>query len=373
MAVIGFGDLRNRSLPALWDAAYFKRLELRDGTSFEAMVQETARALTGFNGEILSMPHYSGLFAVQNSPALKYAIGTSNTWEEATEYGIPDPRRGKTSGHMLPIKPYDWALGWTQWYLREHYAEDLRADVQSMVDSLRKLWQQKLLTRFFSDVANTVDDTALADLPFVNSTNDISTYVPPISPQGEEFANTHDHIIGYGTAGVTATTFDIGAINVCVEHLQEHGYDQPFEMVISRTDVTSWGAITDFKPVNWNGIAYHASAVERANFTDINSYIGAVETKYGMLNVWETPRLPTYHAGFYKRMDDGAEGGAGAPLRVRYDDMYRFGFGLVPGDYVNSPTHLVLGFGKFGVGVGNRTNGVVLDLNSSTYSAPTIT
>jgi len=372
MAVIGFSDLRNNTLPALWDGDYFARLEMRDGTSFEAMVQRASAALAGFNGELLSMPHYSGMFAVQDTPAIKYAIGTSNSWEVATEYGVPDPRRGKTEGHMAPIRPYDWALGWTQMYLREHFAEDLDADIKSMIDSARKLWQKALLTRFFDDTANTVDATALADLPFANSTSDISTYVPPVSPQGEEFASTHNHFLGYGTTGVTQDTFDISAVDVMVEHLQEHGYASPYEMIVSRTDISSWAAITGFKPPDWQGISYHASAVERADFNDIGSYIGSVETKRGMAQLWETPRVPTKHAGLYKRVDDGIGGGAGAPLRVRIDDMYGFGFNLVPGNYVNSPVHLVVGFGKFGVAVGNRLNGVLLDLAASTYSAPSI-
>jgi len=373
MAVIGFSDLRNNTLPALWDADYFARLEMRDGTTFDALASEAARALAGFNGELLSMPHYSGLFAVQDKPDLKYAIGTSNTWEVATEYGVPDPRRGKTEGHMLPIRPYDWALGWTTMYLREHYRDDLVADIKSMIDSARKLWQQKLLTRLFSDVANTIDGTALADLPFANSTNDISTYVPPVSPQGEEFTSSHDHFAGYGATGITQDTFDISAVEYLVEHLQEHGYEAPWDMAVSRLNVSSWAAVTGFKPPNWAGINYHASAVERADFGDIGSYIGSIESEMGMVRLWATPRIPTKFACLYKRMDAGAEGGEGAPLRVRYDDMYGFGFNLVPGDYVNAPVHLVVGFSKFGVGVGNRVNGVCLDLANSTYTAPTIT
>jgi len=373
MAVIGFSDLRNNTLPALWDADYFTRLKLRDGTSFEAMVALTSRVLASFTGELLSMPHYSGLFAVQDDPAVKYAIGTSNAWEVSTEYGVPDPRRGKTEGHMLPIRPYDWALGWTNRYLMEHYVEDLDADIKSMIDSARKLWQQRLLTRLFDDTANTIDGTALADLPFANSTNDITTYVPPVSPQGEEFANTHDHFHGYSTSGVTQDTFNIAAIEVLVEHLQEHGYAAPWDMCVSRVDISSWAAVTGFKPPNWSGINFHSSAVERAAFSNIDSYIGSIESERGMVQLWETPRVPTKFACLYKRMDGETAGGEGAPLRVRYDDMYGFGFRLVPGDYVNSPVHLVVGWSKFGVGVGNRLNGVCLDLGDSTYTAPTIT
>jgi len=372
MAVIGFSDLRNNTLPALWDADYFSRLKMRDGTDFAAMVKRASQALAGFNGEILSMPHYSGLFAVQNTPEIKYTIGTSNEWKVATEYGVPDPARGKTDGHMAPIEPYDWSLGWTEWYLREHYPDDLDADIQSMIDSVRKLWQKALLKRMFDDTANTVASTALADLPFANADNDISTYVPPVSPEGEEFLYTHDHYLGTSVTGITTTTFDISAVDVCVEHLQEHGFGSPFEMIVSRTDVGSWAAVTGFKPPSWAGIDYKSSAVERSAFGDIGSYIGSIETQRGVVRLWETPRVPTTFAALYKTNEPGVEGGTGAPLRVRVDDMYGFGFGLVPGTYVTQPTHLLLGFGKFGVAVGNRLNGVLLDLTNSTYTAPTI-
>ncbi len=372
MAVIGFGDLRNRKLPALWDSGYIAKLALRDGTSLQSLAQEASAALAGFNGEILSMPHYSGLFAVQDNEMVKYAIGTSNEWKVATEYGVPDPARGKTEGHMLPIRPYNWGMGWTQMYLREAYADDLQATIKSMVDSVRKLWQKALLTRLFSDTANTIADTAYADLPFANSTNDISTYVPPVSPDGEEFANTHNHFLGTSTSGVTATTFNVAAVDTLMEHLQEHGYASPYEMCVSRTDISSWAAVTGFKPPDWAGISFHASAVERASFTDIGSYIGSIEGKRGMVQLWETPRVPTTFAAMYKRVDDGVGGGMGAPLRVRIDPMYGFGFNIVPGDYVNAPVNLLVGFGKFGVGVGNRTNCVLLDLTNSTYTAPSI-
>ena len=34
MAVIGFADLKNTALPALWDEDYLKKVELEDGTTF---------------------------------------------------------------------------------------------------------------------------------------------------------------------------------------------------------------------------------------------------------------------------------------------------------------------------------------------------
>jgi hypothetical protein len=372
MAVLGFSDLKSNALPTLWDEAEITKARLEDGTSLGALQAELRAALMGVNRELLAMPHYSDLFSVQDTPEIEYPIGTSNGFEEATEYAAPDPRRGKTYGHMLPIKPYDRSLGWTIMHLMKSRRQTVEADLRSVVIDARKLFQQKLLTRFFDDTANTVGATSLADLPFANSTNDVSGYIPPVSPEGEEFANTHDHFHGYGTSGITQDTIDQSAVEVALEHLQEHGHSSPFDLVGSRTDVASWTNttnVTGWKAPEWPGILYHASAVERAP-TMVSDFFGYIETDYGIVRVWLTPRVPTYHFGVFKTYGPGDQRN---PLRVRIASNIGFGFNLVPGNWTNAPTQLLVAYTEFGVGVADRVNGVCVDLDASTYSAPTIT
>ena len=59
-------------------------------------------------------------------------MGVGNAFEVATEYSAPDPTRGKTTGHMLPIKPYDMALGWTMMSLRKARRAKLEADIAKL-------------------------------------------------------------------------------------------------------------------------------------------------------------------------------------------------------------------------------------------------
>jgi len=371
MAVLGFSDLKNTALPTLWDEAEITKVRLADGASFAELTGQLRAALTGVNRELLAMQHYSSLFAVQDDPELEYPIGTTNGFEEATEYAVPDPRRGKTHGHMLPIKQYDRSLGWTIMYLMKARRIALEADLRSVIIDARKLWQQKLLTRFFDDTANTVASTSLADLPFANSTNDISTYIPPVSPEGEEFTSSHDHFLGYGTTGITQDTIDQSAVDVALEHLQEHGHSSPFDLVGSRTDVSSWTNttnVTGWKAPEWPGIVYHASAVERGP-DQISVYFGYIESDYGIARVWLTPRVPTNHFGVYKSYGMGDPRN---PLRVRIAPTVGFGYNLVPGQWVNAPGQLLLAYTEFGVGIADRVNGVCVDVAASTYSAPTI-
>lgn len=372
MATVGFADLKDTALPSLWDAAEITKVRLQDGSSFEDLVADLRAGLIAVNRELLSAPHYSGLFAVQTEPEVEYAIGVSNGFEEATEYGRPDPKKGGTTGHMLPLTSYDRALGWTMMYLYKARRAKLDADISSVVIDARNIWQQKLLTRFFSDSGNTVGTTSNADVPFADAGATDSTYVPPPSPEGETFTSSHDHHLGYGTSGITQNTIDQSAVEVALEHLQEHGHDSPYVLIGSRTDVSSWANttnVTGWKPINWADINYHASAVERAGETDITQYYGSIETDYGIVQVWLTPRVPTNHFGVTKLY---GQGDARNPLRVRYTENIGFGFNVVGGNWVNAPEQMIVAFSEFGVGVGDRTNGVCVDVAASSYSAPTI-
>lgn len=371
MAVLGFSDLKNTALPALWDETEITKARLADGSSLAELTGDLSAALMGINRELLAMPHYSSMFAVQDEPELEYPVGTTNGFERATEYTAPDPRRGKTTGHMLPIYPWDRSLGWTMMYLRKARRLSLDADVRSVVIDARKLWQQRLLTRFFSLSANTVGATSNADLPLANSTTSQSDYIPPPSPDGEEFANTHSHLLGYGTSGITQDTIDQSAVDVALEHLQEHGHVSPFDMVAARADASSWSNMTNvtgYKAPEWPGIVYHASAVERGP-SDISTYFGYIESDWGIVRIWLTPRVPTDNFGVFKSYGPGDPRN---PLRVRIARTTGFGFNLVPGQWVNAPGQMLVAYTEFGMGIGDRVNGVVVDVASSSYAAPTI-
>ena len=368
MTTLGFADLKDTSLPTLWDEDAITKVKLADGSSFAEMVGRAQAAMSLLNRELLSMPVYSSLYAVQDNMEMEYAVGVNNSVEEATEYSAPVPHKGKSTGHMLPITPYDVALGWTQMYLRNARSSKLDLDIRQMVVSWRKKFQQTLLSRFFTSDANAVGSTS-SDVPFADGGSADSTYVPPESSSGEVFLYTHNHFLGYSETGITSGTFDNNALSVAVEHLQEHDTDGPFVAMCSRADIGSWAAVDGFKPPTWSGINYQQSAVERSQFGDIRSYFGAVETDYGLVNLWATPRIPTGNFGV---IPITPEDGMGRPLRMRINPNFGFGVNLVPGNWINAPALLVVAFAEFGIGVGNRVGGVCVDLGASSWAAPTI-
>src|SRR5574337_428433 len=118
---IGYSDLKNViRLPQDWDAGYLQQWALKDGTTFDQVVNDVGAALVLFNRSILQ-GYWSGYLQTPTTqPALQYSTGGESGSELApvSEYGRPDPVRGDATGHMLPLKDYGGALGWTYLALR---------------------------------------------------------------------------------------------------------------------------------------------------------------------------------------------------------------------------------------------------------------
>lgn len=362
MATLGFADLKDTALPSLWDAGEITKLKLQDGRTFEQLVGEVRAGLQILNGSFLDMPHYSGLFAVQDDVEVEYEIGVSNGFQVSSEYSTPDPGRGATSGHNIPLVPYDRGVGWTLRYLRKARADSLDADVRSVVRDARSLFQKQLLTRLFKMEGETVGTTSNASVPLADGGTTDSTYVPPESPEGETFLSTHDHFLRHDA--INDTNF-----GTTIEHLQEHGHMSPFDIVAARADAASWVALTGFKQPEWQEIVYRTTTT--SNIAEISEYFGYIETDYGVCRLWITPRVPT---NYYSAFKTYGAGDPRNPLRVRIDPDLGFGYNLAPGTWVNAPTFLAVPIAEFGVGIGeDRTNGVCVEIDAAgDYATPTI-
>lgn len=364
MATLGFADLKDTALPSLWDAGEIIKTKLANGNTFEQVLADLRTGLQILNGTLLDMAHYSGLFAIDDEPEMEYHIGVTNGFQVATGYTSPDPGRGATTGHMLPLIPYDRGLGWTMMYLRKARQKKLDADVRSAMGDAKGLWQQQLLARLFKMEGETVGTTSNASVPLADGGVTDSTYVPPKSPDGETFTSSHDHFLRH------AAISDAN-LGTAVETLQEHGHLSPFDICAARVDVSSWTGLTGYKSPDWPGIVYHASGVERAGVSEVSTYFGYIETDYGICRLWLTPRVPTDYYSVFKTYGAGDPRN---PLRVLISEQVGFGFNLVPGVWVNAPMHMTVLYTEFGVGIGeDRTNGVCVYIaGSGDYVTPTI-
>lgn len=366
MAFLGFGDLKDQVIHPLWDLPEMKKIELADGTTFEQMLREVQDVANAVSGEITRLPHYSSLFGVQDIPELEYGTFTGGGIQEMTEYGVPDPYKGKTTGHMLPIRMYTRALGWTFLALEKRRRNQITADFNVLVDDVRNHFQQKLLTRFFKMEAEVVGETSGASVPFADGGVADPVWIPLRSPEGVEFANTHDHYRR------TATLTDADLL-LAVKHLREHGHEAPYDVTAAELDAATWQALTNWRPPIWPGIVYRdtSSGTDRAALTGIEDYNGYIETEAGVVKVWFTPRIPT---GYWSIHKDYGAGAAQAPCRMRIDPNSGFGWQIVPGTFVNSPVNLAVLRSEWDFGIGeDRTNGVfTYNFASGDYITPTI-
>jgi hypothetical protein len=367
MALLGFGDLKDQTVHALWDLAELKRLELRDGTTFDQMLKEAQDVANAVSSEITRVPVYSSLFSVQDTPDLEYGSFTGGGIQEMTEYSVPDPYRGKTTGHMLPIQMYTRSLGWTFLALENRRRNQLEADLMVVVDDIRQHYQKKVLQQFFRMEARLVGATSGASVPLADGGVSDANWVPLRSPDGEEFLYTHDHYLRQATPVTQAL------LVAAIDHLREHGHLEPYELLASDADAATYTAFAGWRAPTWQGIVYmDTTSGDRANLMNIDSYNGYIETASGVIRVKFMQRIPTGYYGVFK---DYGTGSQRSPLRMRIDPDKGFGWSMLPGKFVNDPLSLAVLRAEWDIGTGeDRTNGVlVYNFASGDYVTPVIT
>lgn len=364
MAILGFAGLAQNALPDLWDADTIAKVQLEGGRSLDEVLNEANAALAAVSAEFLSHPQYSGLFAVQDTPEVKYNSGTNVGVEEIVDYAIPNPNRGQTRGHMIPIRNWGKALGWTMLGLPERDPMDIENDIALAVGGARDSYQKRTLRRFFMMEGETVGSTSNASAPFADGGSVDADYIPPTSKAGNTFASSHDHFLR--VAALNTTNVDAHILT-----LKEHGHEAPYNIIIPEADAGSWAALANWVPPSYEGIVYATDADRAANLSDVMTYQGIYKSPHGPAWVWQTPRLPTAYYGIYKAYGPGDPRN---PLRMRIMKSYGYGFKIVPGVFVNRPNEYALYLAKYDVGVGqDRTNGVcVLVAGAGDYVTPTI-
>ena len=156
MTVLGINDLKQKAIPATWDAGELERLRLASGETYAQLINDVSAGLAMVNAELESIPLIAGLISETTEVAVEYPSGVSNGYEDHTEYGTPDQKRGRTTGYMLPLRKYDRGLGWTFDMLEDARRAQLDADIASLVADTRNLWMKTVLTRLFKSTYDTV-------------------------------------------------------------------------------------------------------------------------------------------------------------------------------------------------------------------------
>lgn len=340
-------DTRDLALPAGWDATYLQKFTLKEGITYDRLVQDLQAAVRAFNQE--AKPLIDPLVYGNIEPQVEYGYGVA-AWEDATEYGKPTPQRGIVTGHMIPLLRKDVALGWTWNFLREARMAQIDEDVRSAFAGARDLYDLLVMRRIFITADGTVG-TAGVSAGWVGAG---SVGYTPRPYNGKTFSG-HSHLLRYDTVA--------NGIDPLIATVKEHGHGDLL-LYVSESDEASVRALTGFVPAAYPGITYANTTL--AQPMSLPGFIGV----YNGARVIVKPRVPQYYLACLATYgtDDARN-----PLRWRYNELDGDGVLLRMGANGTNPLIDTTFYREVGVGVNDRTAGAVLYVHASgSYVDPSI-
>jgi len=357
-----------------WDATELKNYQLIDGTNYASVVAQINAALGALNSEIMSDPLWSSLVSYTENPEVEYRMGVSNGFQDHTEYGRPDSQRAVTEGHMLPLRAFDRALGWTWDYLREARLTQIQADIADAIKDARDKYRVLVLTRLLKrgDDSGALNGLGSAGYSpgFATTAGSTSVDFTPIAYGGTVFTSTHEHYIGIAGGAFTNAVFqDVKA------ELREHGHEPPYEFIASPTDEVTIRGLTETYEVNESLVAYgamHDRALVPGQTSGFSGYYVGVNNDCAIRIV---PGVPQYYGFGWKSYGMNSQRN---PLRVRlFKGNSAFNVMAMTdprAGNATTPVQYLMLYTQFGVGVGmDRTNGTARYTNNATWADGTPT
>ncbi|MCP4933353.1 MAG: hypothetical protein GY927_03905 [bacterium] len=369
---LGNRDTQSLVMMTGWDATVLQNFQLQDGTTIETVAKQLNAALGALNQE-LSGGLWGGLVSYQSDPDLEYRVGSSNGFQDHTEYGTPDAKRAETEGHMLPFKEYDRGLGWTFDYLKRARMSQIQADIADAIKDARDIWRQKILARCLQrgDDSGTNKGLGTGGYSVGFATAAASTnvdFVPPANA-GTTFTSAHEHYVG-----IAGGVFTNAVFSDAKDELREHGHEPSYEFLISPTDEAEVKALTDFTEAPASLVAYGANQALATVPTEADMiggyYIGTIHD----FAIRVVRGMPADYGFGYKSYGNLSQRN---PLRIRADKGVSAPMVIAANDPRNgSPAHplqfLMLQVG-FGVGVADRTAATARYVDNATWADGTPT
>lgn len=373
--VLGPLTLQNKALPTGVDGARVAQWAMRDGITYGEFVNRVALALGAANQALVDK--WGFLFSITDELMMEYPNGGAvNPMTELTDIDKHPLIHGTTIGHMLPLNFYGEAVGGTWRYFRDVRSAQISAAITSIVN--RGVWrfEQKLLDRFFTNTEVAIGAAGYS-VPFVRGSGGNVDFAPP-AYDGETFATTHDHFLAYDKDTGPDTLDDV--LEGLALTLAEHGHMAPFTALVSRDDIATIGALSNFVTI----VDSTVQVIDRGGATSGSGFfargnrelgrIGWYQSNVGLIELIASARIPADYVGMTKSYGQLNPRNS---LAVRVHPDQGFGFFIVTktSENLDWPIEQVDVGLEFGVGVGaDRTNGAAaLLVNDDTWANPVIT
>lgn len=372
MPIQGYRDLSSLVNVGV-DTGVLARYALADGVTYDRIVSELESVLVGLNGELARHPLWASLVSFQEAPNVQNRdTGATAYADRMGDYGRPEPMHADLAGHMLPLLEWGAAMGWTWSKLGKMTLPEAQADIRLAVSRIRNTYRQQIFRRILkrgddSGVVQGLGTGGYSPGFATAAANTNLDYAPPAFG-GVSFTTAHEHYDA--AAGGWSTTI----LDAMEADLLEHGHTPPFRLLISVSDAASVSALTGFvfpttaviQPGSGTAVAIPDGDDTNDGFRFIGSYKNT--------RIYVAPGMPQYYGFMYKSYGNLSPDN---PLRVRLERglsspavrvLRQVTAGVQDANRGIDPLQDLMLYTEFGVGVGNRSNGVTAYVNNATWA-----
>lgn len=227
--------------------------------------------------------------------------------------------------------------------------------------------RHEVLYRLFNNTQTTFDDPLKGALTIEPLANGDSVVYPPVLGSDTEATDNHYLESGYAATAISDTNNPIvTAVDELTEHYDRHTGGVPTVSLINKAQKKQISALTSFVPYTPNAIqaGVDTDKVLLPNRTIPGEIIGYTDSSW--IAVWDW--IPANYI-----VTLGLD--IPPPLKMRVDPVATGladrGVVSMTGDETRFPLTLNEWTVRFGIGAGNRLNGVVMELGTGgTYSIP---
>lgn len=262
----GYLDTTYIDFPANIDVAYVQGLQTEEGVPFTEILSETDSRLAALDGSL--DPLLADLITTTTEPTADDTGPVAFEIEERSERTIARPQITDEAAHMLPIKGYDFTLGFTEDALLRAPRRRILTQLDSMILGLRHLYRKAILTRLTSDAEVAVDKRSTATSPgFAGSGTSSNVFARPF-PDGSALSGGYTL---YYRAATSARDVTLKAMRDALLRWQPG----PFDLIGSVSEISAITALADFVPAGSSLIRPGASTAEA--LVDPNIYVGVYD------------------------------------------------------------------------------------------------
>lgn len=283
----------------------------------------------------------------------------TGTMTRVDEYGrVRTQTTGRPGDTAFPLERFQFAAGFTSDFFRKRTGADLVAVMENAQAAHRKQLVTEIRDRLFSPISYQFEDF-LTDgkLLTVKGLYNNDGTAPPVSPNLTEFANTHNHYLGF-----TAYT-DVN-FRALINAVREHTDSGQVEVHIAAVNEGTVRAFTGFAPamdieVNVNG-ATTPTATRALDTRNVNNrFIG----RFDGVSVFVKPWIFDNYACAVDVSDP--------VLGIRHpDDAEDEGLRMI-GEIATFPLQSDYWGAEFGIGVRRRGGAAVAQFNAASAGAYT--